>query len=165
MGLLQPHGRRGGRLRQARLSTPERFIVIHSPGHARAALAAAASLALPVTLASAPAAGIYAGPGWFKAVVEMAHGDVPAARFSAVLDCGGEPGVVLAALRRGLKRVRFDGSDAVAERLADIAAQCGAVIERMALEPALDLLGCDDPEAACRAFLAAEHEIPPGRSG
>ncbi len=165
MGLLEPHGRRGGRLRQARLSGAERVIVIHSPGHARAALAAAASLAVPVTLASAPGAGIYAGPGWFKAVIEMARAEFPTAVVSSVLDCGDAPGMVLAALRQGLKRVRFDGSDAVAERLAEIAAQCGAVIERTVLAPALDLLDRDDPEAACHDFLAAERDPPPSRSG
>jgi hypothetical protein len=69
--------------------------------------------------------------------------------------------MVLAALRHGLKRVRFDGPDAVAARLADIAAQRGAAIERGALEPALDLIDRDDPEALCRAFLAAEcHALP-----
>jgi len=81
-----------------------------------------------------------------------------------VLDCGDAPGMVLAALRQGLKRVRFDGTDAVAERLAEIAAQCGAAIERTAPAPALDLLGRDDPEATCRAFLAAERDAPPDRS-
>ena len=89
--------------------------------------------------------------------------EYPAAEFKSVLDCGGEAGMVLAALRNGVLRVRFDGPDAVAARLADIAGQRGAVIERGALEPALDLLGRDDAEAACRAFLAAEREAPPRR--
>jgi hypothetical protein len=163
MGLLQPHGRCGRRLRQAGLNPAERFIVIHTPGHAHAALAAAASLALPVTLASAPGAGLYAGPGWFKAVIAVARSEFPAVACACVLDCGDEPGMVLAALRHGLKRVRFDGPDAVAARLADIAAQRGAAIERGALEPALDLIDRDDPEALCRAFLAAERHALPDR--
>jgi hypothetical protein len=163
MGVLQPHGRRSRCLRQARLSTAERFIVIHSPAHARAALAAAASLGVPVTLASAPGAGIYAGPGWFKAAIEIARSEYPAVQFMSVLDCGDEAGMVLAALRHGVLRVRFDGPDAVAARLADIAGQCGAVIERGALEPALDLLGRDDIETICRAFLAAERDAPSNR--
>jgi hypothetical protein len=163
MGLLQPHGRRGRRLRQAGLNTGERFIVIHSPAHARAAFAAAASLAVPVTLASAPGAGVYAGPGWFKKTIEIASSDYPAVEFTSVLDCGDEAGMVLAALRHGVLRVRFDGPDAVAARLADIAGQCGAVIERGALEPALDLLGQDDAETICRTFLAAERDGPANR--
>lgn len=163
MGVLKPHGRRRGCLRQAGLSTAERFIIIHSPAHARAALAAAASLAVPVTLASAPGAGIYAGPGWFKAAIGIASSEYPAVEFTSVLDCGDEAGIVLAALRHGVSRVRFDGPDSVAARLADIAGQCGAVIERGALEPALDLLGRDDIETICRAFLAAERSEQPNR--
>ena len=118
---------------------------------------------MPVTLASAPGAGVYAGPGWFKAAIEIASSEYPAAEFASVLDCGGEAGMVLAALRHGVSRVRFDGSDAVAARLTDIAGQSGAVIERGALEPALDLLGRDDAETACRAFLAPERDDPPHR--
>jgi hypothetical protein len=154
MGLLQPHGRRGGALRRAGLSAAERFIVVHSLGDARAALQAAAALDVGVTLASAPGAGIYAGPGWFKTVVETARGELPSVACSSVLDCGDAPGIVLAALRQGLRRVRFTGPAATAARLADIAAQCHAVLERAPLEPALDLLDQSDPAALCRAFLA-----------
>jgi hypothetical protein len=164
MGLLEPHGRCGGDVRRAGLSTAERFIVIHSLGHARAALEAAAALGVGVTLASAPDAGVYAGPGWFKAVVEMACGEFPAAKCSCVLDCGDAAGMVLAALRQGLPRVRFAGPAATAARLAGIAAQCGAVLERNPLEPALDLLDQHDPETSCRAFLAAERGVLPKRS-
>jgi hypothetical protein len=162
MGLLQPHGRRGGAVRRAGLSTAERFIVVHSLGHARAALEAAAALGTRVTLASALGAGISAGPGWFKAVVETARREFPAAEVSCVLDCGDAAGMVLAALRQGISRVRFSGSAAAAVRLADIAAQCGAVLERGPLAPALDLLDQRDPAALCRSFLAARHApLPP----
>jgi hypothetical protein len=161
MGLLQSHGRRGGALRRAGLTTAERFIVVHSLGDARAALDAATSLGMGVTVASAPGAGIYAGPGWFKAVVETVRGEFPGAVFSSVLDCGDAPGTVLAALRQGLRRVRFTGPTATAERLADIAAQCHAVLEREPLEPALDLLDQDDPAPLCRAFLAGHTPLPP----
>ena len=163
MGFLKPHGRCGRRLRQVGLKPAERFVIIHTPGHARAALAAAGSLAVPVTLASAPSAGLYAGPGWFKAAIALAREEFPAVACTCVLDCGGEPGMVLAALRHGLKRVRFDGPDAVAARLAEIAAHYEAAIERRALEPALDLIDRDDPEALCRAFLAAERPSLPNR--
>jgi hypothetical protein len=165
MGLLQPHGRRGGAVRRAGLSRAERFVVVHSLDHARAALEAAASLGVGVTLASAPGAGISAGPGWFKAVVEMARGEVPAAEVSCVLDCGDAAGMVLAALRQGVPRVLFAGPAATTARLADIAAQCGAVLERGPLEPKLDLLDRRDPAALCRDFLAPSHApLPPGRA-
>jgi hypothetical protein len=164
VGLLQSHGRCVGAVRRAGLSTAERFIVIHSLGDARAALEAGASLGVQVTLASAPGAGIYAGPGWFKAVIEAARGEVPAAEFSYVLDCGDAAGMVLAALRQGLPRVRFTGPAATAARLADIAAQCNAAIERGPLEPALDLLDQHNAMSLCRAFLAPEPGLLPKRS-
>jgi hypothetical protein len=164
MGLLQPHGRCGGSVRRSGLSAAERFIVVHSLGDARAALEAGASLGVHVTLASAPDAGTYAGPGWFKAAIEAAAAAFPAAEFSHVLDCGDAAGMVLAALRQGLPRVRFTGPAATAARLADIAAQCGAVLERGPLAPALDLLDQRDPASSCRAFLAPEPGPLPKRS-
>ncbi|HWG80422.1 MAG TPA: hypothetical protein VN681_11640 [Stellaceae bacterium] len=131
-----------------------RRIIIHSLDHARAALAAAASAGVPVVLASAEGAGGYAGPMWFKALVETALAEHPGTAADAVLDCADEAGTTLAALRAGLKRVRFTGADEVRQRLAAIAAQLGAEIESGAALPALDLLDARDPARACRAYLA-----------
>ena len=150
----RPSPRRGEGEAQREREKDAPVIIVHSLADARAALGAAAALGVAVTLASAPGAGGYAGPGWWQAVIDLAAADFPEARFDAVLDCGAEPGTVLAALRLGLRRVRFTGNDDAARRLADIAAQQGAVLEREAPEAALDLLDCRDPAAACRAFLA-----------
>jgi hypothetical protein len=109
-----------------------------------------------VTLASADNAGCALGPAWFKALVELAAAECPAARFSAVLDCGDEAGTVLAALRHGITRVRFSGPDAAAVRLADIASQYGAVLECHAVGDRLDLLDVPDPAAACRVWLSRD---------
>ncbi len=128
-------------------------IIVHSLDHARMAVAAAASLGTGVTLVSAPGAGAYAGPLWFKAVVDEAAAAFPGTAVTAVLDCGAEPGTVLAALRTGFHRVIFTGPEATRARLAEIAAATGAAIEPCA-EGALDLLGQRDGDAACRAFLA-----------
>jgi hypothetical protein len=127
-------------------------IIIHSLEHAQAALDAAAALGVTVTLASAAGAGGYAGPLWFKALIEIAQRDHPGLA-AAVLDCGDEPGTTLAALRAGIKRVRFNGDDAVTARLTAIAAALGAVIESGAPVPALDLLDARDPARACRGYL------------
>jgi fructose/tagatose bisphosphate aldolase len=130
-----------------------RRIIVHSLDHARAALGAAAALDVPVTLASAAGAGAYAGPLWFKALIDAARRDYPEVRMTAVLDCGDEPGTVLGALRAGLKRVRFTGSPALRERLAALAAPLGAAIEAGEVE-ALYLLDRGDADALCRRFLA-----------
>ena len=76
-------------------------------------------------LVSAADAGIYAGPGWFAALIEAAREAVPNARFSALLDCGDRPGAALAAIRAQVEGVIFTGRDDVADRLADIARQHG----------------------------------------
>jgi len=157
VGLLQSHGRSRGARRKARLS--RRRIIIHSLAQARAALAAAAELGVSVTLESAPAAGGYAGPGWWRALIDAARAAHPAADVSAVLDCGEEPGTALAALRAGVPRIRFTGAAETRERLAAIAAQRGAAVEGAAVEEdVLDLLEARDPLAASRRFLARNEE-------
>jgi hypothetical protein len=128
-------------------------IIVHALADARAALAAAAALGRPVTLASAPGAGTYAGPRWFMALVAEAARDYPAVEVEAVIDCADEAGTALAALRSGCKRVRFTGGSALRAKLADIAGAQGATIEGEEEVAALDLLDRRDPEAACRAFL------------
>jgi hypothetical protein len=92
-----------------------------------------------VVLASAPEAGIHAGPGWFRALVEAARGVVPDARFSAILDCGDQAGAALAAIRAQIERVIFTGRADVANRLADIARQHGVRLETTRPAAALDL--------------------------
>jgi hypothetical protein len=104
-------------------------IVVHSLAHAVAALEAAVEFGCAITLASAPDAGVYAGPGWFKALVEAARGAVPAASFSVVLDCGDDAGAAQGALRAGIEAIVFIGRADVAQRLAAIAkAQGGRLL-------------------------------------
>lgn len=137
-------------------------IVFHSLAHARAALAAAAEAGVvAVTLQSAPGAAAYAGAGYLKAIVDQAaseHADVDC---TAVIDCGADAGIAMAALRAGWRTVRFSGPAKVGRKLADIAAECGArlVVDEPEAAPlealeALDLLDSGDPLAACRAFLS-----------
>ena len=130
-----------------------RRIIIHSLADARAALAAAQELGVPVVLATAVGAGGYAGAMWFNAVIEAARADFPSVPVVTILDCSGEAGTVLNALRHGLKRVRFSGGAAALKRLRDIAGQLDAEIETGKPPPALDLLHERDPDAACRRYL------------
>jgi hypothetical protein len=114
-------------------------IIIHSLTHAVAALSAADKAGRPVVIASAPDAGIYAGAGWFGAVLRAAREAVPAAECTALLDCGDDAGAAMSAIRAGLEAIVFTGRADVAARLADIALQAGArlLTERPAV--ALDL--------------------------
>ena len=90
-----------------------------------------------VVLLSASDAGIYAGAGWFKAVIDAARAAAPTAHFSAVLDCGDDAGAAQAALRAGIAAIAFTGRSDVAERLTGIAAATGARV--LTDRPAADL--------------------------
>ena len=153
MGLLQPDvGYRGGDW-EAGLSGAAKAITVHSLIQAKAAAAAAAEIGCPVLLLSAPAAAGAAGPAWFQAVLRMAADAYPGAAIEGVLDCGAMPGHALAALRQGLKTVRYDGSSF--EAVSDIAAQYGATVIR-GRPRALDLAGDSNTAAlveACRRWL------------
>ena len=114
-------------------------IIVHSLAHAIAALNTAAEQGRAVVLASAPDAGIYAGPGWFGALVKAARETVPAAQATALLDCADDAGAVQAAIRAGIEGIVFTGRAEIAARLADVAGQRGALLLTTRPEPALDL--------------------------
>jgi hypothetical protein len=101
-------------------------IVFHSLAQAKAALRAAGELGLPVTLISAFAAAGYAGPGWFRSVVEQARAAHPGVEVTAMLDCGEFSGLALGALRDGVACIRFSGD--TFDKIADIAGQYGATV-------------------------------------
>ncbi|HYH23429.1 MAG TPA: hypothetical protein VD995_32840 [Azospirillum sp.] len=130
----------------ARFARPVR---VHGAADARAALAAAMDLGVPVALVADAAAGGL----WLRTVLEDARAAVPEAVACAVLDCGDRAGDAQAALAAGVDAVLFTGPPAVAARLADIAAQKGAALLTELPEP-LDPRGARDAQAACRAWLA-----------
>ncbi|MBV9861239.1 MAG: hypothetical protein JO267_03730 [Alphaproteobacteria bacterium] len=92
-------------------------------------------------LTSAAGAGIYAGAGWFGALVEAARAAVPEAAFETRLDCGEDAGAALAAIRSGIETVVFVGRPDVAARLADIAERHGVRLSTERPVAALDLEG------------------------
>lgn len=134
-------------------------VVVHTLAHAVGALRAAAAVGRPVTLLSARDAGIYAGPGWFAALVGAAREAAPDARSLALLDCGDRPGAALAAIRTGVEGVIFTGRADVARGLADIARQHG--VQLVTERPVADLdledhffAAEEESEQSCAAFLA-----------
>ncbi|HVH74155.1 MAG TPA: hypothetical protein VM755_04500 [Stellaceae bacterium] len=129
----------GGEERSEAISSETPVIVVHSLAHAAAALKAAAAAGRPIVIASAEGAGIYAGPGWFGALVAAAREAEPQAQCSALLDCGDEAGAALAAIRSGIERVLFTGEEELARRLSEIARQHGVELVRRRPKPALDL--------------------------
>jgi hypothetical protein len=104
-------------------------IVVHGLADAVAALAPG----LPVTLLSAPAAGIYAGAGWWRALVEAARATHPATPCADVLDCADAPGMAMAAIRAGQVLLVLDPACPAYRRIAMLATLLPA------RPPALDL--------------------------
>jgi hypothetical protein len=106
-------------------------VVIHGLAQARAALAPG----LPVTLLSAPGAGLYAGVGWWRALVAAAGAGADA---PDVLDCADAPGRALEALRGGQALLILQCAPCVWHDIAERAARQGARLLD-ARPPALDL--------------------------
>lgn len=115
--------------------------VVHDLAQAVAALQAASEAGRAVVLRS-PAEGAGSlGPLYFREMIETARQSVPGARFRAELDCGAKPGLVLAALRTGLKHMRVAPGLAAYPALADIARQMDADVTEAGPDdaPLLDL--------------------------
>jgi hypothetical protein len=129
-------------------------IVVYALADAHAALEAAAGQNMAITLVSPPGAAGFAGPGWFREVVAQARDAVPGVAFDSVLDCAGEAGLALAAIREGVEAICFDGPSDTRAKIDDIAAQAGCALVEIDYERALDLDQCTDAAAACRDWLS-----------
>ncbi len=104
-------------------------VVVHGLDDARHALAPGR----PVTLLSGPGAAIYAGAGWWRALVAASGTAGP-----DVLDCADAPGRAMEALRAGCRLLVLDPAVPAAPLVAARAAAIGALVlpDR---PPALDL--------------------------
>jgi len=138
--------------------------VVHSLTHAVAALRAAGEAGCAITILSAPDAGIYAGPGWFRALADAARREAPEAKAEFIIDCGDDAGAAQGAIRAGINAIVFTGPPDVAERLAAIAAAAGSRLLSSRPEEALDLVRWFFADAEtlrrhCAAFLASPRAI------
>ena len=59
----------------------------------------------PVTLLSGPGAALYAGCGWWRALVARAHSEYSSVPTDDILDCADASGLALGALRIGQRRL------------------------------------------------------------
>src|SRR5271165_2454206 len=81
-------------------------VVVHGLDQARTALRSG----LPVTLLSARGAALYAGCGWWRALVALAVAEAPGAEVHDILDCADAPGQAMAALRIGQQTLILDAA-------------------------------------------------------
>jgi acyl-CoA reductase-like NAD-dependent aldehyde dehydrogenase len=138
--------------------------VVHSLTHAVAVLHAAAEAWRALMVLSAPDAGIYAGPGWFKALEDAARATAPEASAEFILDCGDDAGAAQGAIRAGIRAIVFTGRVDVAERLAAIAAAAGGRVLTQRPGEALDLsrwffADVETLRRHCAAFLASSRPV------
>jgi hypothetical protein len=145
--MARRQGAAGGRGAEEALSPVE--IAVHDLEQARAALVAAAELRAAIQLRSVPDAAAYAGVGYLHALgAAVGH--------ELLIDCGDDPGLVMAALRTGCRKLAFSGSAALAAKLADLAAGHGASLRHETAPPdALLLEAGTDPRPALAARVRA----------
>jgi hypothetical protein len=113
-------------------------VVVHGLAHARAALAAGR----PLTLLSAPGAALYAGCGWWAALVALAHAEHPWLDLPDILDCGDGSGQAMAALRIGQRALVLTSLAPGRAAVAAAAAELGRVVLDVR-PPALDMADRD----------------------
>jgi hypothetical protein len=139
----------------ALMSEPQ--VVVHDRAQAEAALAAAAEVGCEIWLRSAPDAAAYAGVGYLRALGDALGHEI-------VVDCGGDAGLVMAALRTGCRRLAFSGPAAVSQRLGEMAAEVGAWYRHETQAPdVLWLSPDDDARSRCRAWLCDARAQDPAR--
>ncbi|MEE8332619.1 MAG: hypothetical protein V3R85_02130, partial [Alphaproteobacteria bacterium] len=96
--------------RKAENRADQRLVVVaHGIDHARAAARAAGARPASLEIRSPPGAAGSMGPAWVAALIGEVATEFPEIEISGVLDCGAAPGHALAALRHGIKQIRFTG--------------------------------------------------------
>jgi hypothetical protein len=101
-----------------------RAVVIHSLADARMVLA----VGQPVTLLSAAGAALYAGSGWWRALVERARFEFPNSPFDDILDCADASGLALGALRIGQRCIVLNSAAPGWTSVAAIAGSIGGEV-------------------------------------
>ena len=139
--------------------TSDRYpaVVIHGLAHALTVL----GIGRAVTLLSAPGAALFAGCGWWRAVIERARGEYPGVSIDDILDCADAPGLALGALRIGQRRLVLSPTSPCWQSVATIAASLGGEVLG-SRPPALDMA---DRNAARRLHDWLHVRTAPGDSG
>jgi hypothetical protein len=132
-------------------------VVVHSLADARTVLA----LGRPVTLLSATGAALFAGCGWWRALIERASTDYGDASLDDILDCADASGLALGALRIGQRRIVLNAAAPGWASVAAIATSLGG--EVLTLRPhSLDMA---DRASARRLADWLQARTTPGDSG
>ena len=128
-------------------AAPALTLVVHGLEQAQAAAAVGARRGLDLRFLSAPGAAAFWGVG-FLAGLERQLGR------TLVIDCGDDPGLVMAGLRAGCRSLLFTGSARTARKLESMAAQLGGRVVREIEPPVLALRPEEEPGRALLLYLS-----------
>jgi hypothetical protein len=132
-------------------------VVIHSLADARRVLA----VGQPVTLLSAPGAALYAGSGWWRALIQRAQAECPDIPVDDILDCADASGLALGALRIGQRTIVLDRTAPGWSSVAAIAVSLGGEV-LTSRPPSIDMA---DRAAVRRLHDWLQVRTTPGDSG
>ena len=107
---------------------------MHDLNQARAAIYVAPG----ATIASAPYVAAFAGVGFLRAL-EVSLGQ------AIIADCGDDAGLVMAALRAGLRDILFTGDDGLRQPLSEMAQAVGGFVRFALADPVIRLEPGEDP--------------------
>jgi hypothetical protein len=128
---------------------PPLAVVVHDLAQARACLETATQLGVAVELVSADYVAAFAGVGFLHGVEERLGRSV-------IADCGDDAGLVMAALRAGLRDLLFTGDERLGPALCEMAEAVGGRLRAgldgrsLALEPG------EDPTQRLEALVAED---------
>lgn len=114
-----------------------------------------------VTLLSAPGAALFAGAGWWRALVARARAEYPAVPCDDILDCADASGLALGAFRIGQRKIILAPSAPGWDAVAAIAASRGGAV-LTSRPPSLDMA---NRAAARRLHDWLGQRSAPGDSG
>jgi hypothetical protein len=109
-------------------------VVIHGLRDARTVLA----VGRPVTLLSSEGAALFAGCGWWRALIARARSENPGVAFDEILDCADASGLALGAFRIGQRRIVLTAEASGWASVAAIAASLGGEV-LTSRPPSLDM--------------------------
>jgi len=132
-------------------------VVIHSLADARRVLA----FGQPVTLLSAHGAALFAGSGWWRALLRRIREEHRDIAITDILDCADASGLALGALRIGQLAIVLDAAAPGWSSVASIAASLGGEV-LIVRPPALDM---SNPAEAWRLKDWLQAHAAPGDSG
>jgi len=124
-------------------------VVVHGLDQAVAVL----RLGRAVALISAPGAALAGGCGWWQAMIEQARKCAPDIDMIDILDCANAPGLAMAALRNGQRRLILERDCKAYPAVAAAAHALGALV--LPIRPACLDMAARGADRALAAYLGA----------